>query len=364
MKTSGIARQEKNLRGRQLQPPKSRKGILVVSLDFELYWGVYDLMEVSQCREKLIAARAAIPELLKLFVEYEIHATWATVGILFCESKQDVGRSMPAVVPEYTRPELHPYGKVETLGPDEEADPYHYAPSLIRAIASTPHQEIGSHTFSHFYSIEEGQSLKAFKADLQAAVGRARHSGFSVESLVFPRNQVNPSYLSTCADLGFKSYRGTNAGWIYAARQRHRESQFRRGIRLLDCYLNLSGHNTYDPADVRGNPVNLPSSRYLWCSSPALRAVEPLRLRRIRNEMMCAARHGRIYHLWMHPEDLGVRTDRFLAFLRRIFEIFAAARRRGEMESLNMRETVERVEALRAVNNSYADCPPVSGACQ
>ncbi len=320
-------------------PRKLRKGILVVSLDFELHWGVWDLMGVSPCREKLLAARAAIPNLLNLFVEYGIHATWATVGMMFCESKHDLLGSIPSILPAYTERELSPYHDIQTVGSDEQSDPFHYAPSLIRLIASTPHQEIGTHTFSHYYCLEDGQDLAAFRADLKAAVDAARRFGLELESLVFPRNQVNPRYFAVCAEFGIKAYRGNNAGWMYAPRQRKKETQIRRAFRLADCYLNLSGHNTYDPKDIGGDPANVPSSRLIWFCSPLLRPLDPLRLRRFRQEMMYAARHGRVYHLWLHPEDIGGRTDRSLDFLRRVFDIFAKARQEGQMESLNMRET-------------------------
>ena len=321
----------------------TNKGILVVSLDFELYWGVRDVRSLDESRAKLLAARSAIPALLDLFVEYGIHATWATVGMLFSESRDHLLATVPPVQPQYTQRELSPYPDIERIGPHEEGDPYHYARSLIQLIGSTAHQEIGTHTFSHYYCLEDGQNADAFQADLSAARQAANRLDLRIESIVFPRNQVNPNYLQTCAEFGIKTYRGNNAGWTYAPRRRDDESQFRRAIRLLDCYFNLSGHNTYDSAETGDSvPMNLPSSRYLRMYSKPLRALEALRLRRIRGEMKHAARHRRIYHLWLHPEDLGADFEKNMSFLRKILDEFARARDRGEMESLNMRETFQR----------------------
>ena len=61
------------------------RGVFVISLDFELYWGVRHLPLVAKYLGNLRGARAAVVALLKLFAEYEIHATWATVGFLFCD---------------------------------------------------------------------------------------------------------------------------------------------------------------------------------------------------------------------------------------------------------------------------------------
>ena len=46
------------------------KGILIVSLDLELYWGVRDIARLDESRDKLLAARAAVPRLLDLFTRH------------------------------------------------------------------------------------------------------------------------------------------------------------------------------------------------------------------------------------------------------------------------------------------------------
>src|SRR5580692_5327769 len=101
----------------------TRKGILIVSLDFELYWGVRDIYSLDQTRAKLLAARSAIPALLDLFVAYGIHATWATVGMVFAETREELVSTVPSIKPQYTQPELSPYQELERVGPDEGNDP-------------------------------------------------------------------------------------------------------------------------------------------------------------------------------------------------------------------------------------------------
>ena len=325
------------------------KGILIVSLDLELYWGVRDIARLDESRDKLLAARAAVPRLLDLFTRHEIHATWATVGMLFFHSKEDLLRCVPRTLPRYARRKLSPYEDLETLGANETQDPFHFAYSLVRAIASTPRQEIGTHTFSHYYCLEDGQDVDTFRADLNAGVSAASRLGIGIESLVFPRNQVNEGYLQACAEAGIRVYRGNNAGWMHARRQRRKESQPWRGLRLLDCYLNLSGHNTYDPREITGRvPMELPSSRYLRMNPRWLGPLEPLRMRRLRYEMQHAARHGRVYHLWFHPEDIGADADRNYSFLEKVFEGFADLREEGAMESLNMQEFFHRFEKVKS----------------
>ncbi|RXC05825.1 hypothetical protein, partial [Escherichia coli] len=76
-------------------------GILIVSLDFELYWGVQDTMSLEQYKENLLGVRQAIPKMLELFQAFDIHATWATVGKLFFETKSQLLSNIPLLKPSY-----------------------------------------------------------------------------------------------------------------------------------------------------------------------------------------------------------------------------------------------------------------------
>ena len=76
-------------------------GTFVVSLDFELHWGVRDHRTVAEYRENLLGVRRAIPALLALFSEFGIRATWATVGFLFFESIDELRAALPTELPRY-----------------------------------------------------------------------------------------------------------------------------------------------------------------------------------------------------------------------------------------------------------------------
>src|SRR5882762_487190 len=261
-------------------PSPTPRGALVISLDFELHWGVRDKLSVADYRQNLVGARRAVPAMLELFTEFGVHATWATVGFLFFESKRELVEALPARRPAYVHHELSPYEALDGVGENERDDPFHFAPSLIRRIADTPHQEVGTHTFSHYYCLEAGQVDADFRADLEAAVAVARAKlGRRPESIVFPRNQVAPPYLGVCREVGLVAYRGNLAGWTYRARSEERESLFRRGVRLADAYVPLTGRNS-EPlmTGTAATPVNIPASRYLRPYSVARRRLEPLRL--------------------------------------------------------------------------------------
>jgi peptidoglycan/xylan/chitin deacetylase (PgdA/CDA1 family) len=324
-----------------------KPGVLVVSLDFELFWGIRDFARLAQHRECLLRVREIVPRILDSFRQYGIHATWATVGMLFCSSPSELHRHLPDCLPRYADPSQSPYGDLARIGRNESEDPFHLAPSLIETIRSTPNQEIGSHTFSHYYCLEDGQDREAFRGDLEASLGVARARGVTLRSLVFPRNQVNPEYLDLCREMGIIAYRGTESSWLYRPRPFKCRARIRRLVRLLDCYANVSGDHGYPIPATSEQPVNIPSSRLLRRYVPALKWLEPLRLRRIRRSMTNAARNGRLFHLWMHPEELAAYPQSNLDFLDKLLRHFAELRTRYGMESLSMAEYAQRLQPAR-----------------
>jgi peptidoglycan/xylan/chitin deacetylase (PgdA/CDA1 family) len=323
---------------------KNQRGTLVISLDFELYWGIRDKRTIEQYKDNLLGVRKVIPLLLGLFNEYQIHATWAVVGFLFFKTKEELLKGLPQKKPDYEKTKLNPYTYLDSIGNDEHTDPFHYAPSLIEQILSFPNQEIGSHTFSHYYCLEKGQNIETFKEDLHAAINAAKRFNVEIKSLVFPRNQTNAEYLSVCKEMGIKCYRGNETSWLYKARNQEDESLVRRGIRLMDAYVNISGHNTYTINNYENTlPLNIHSSRFLRPYSNKLHLLEPLRLHRILSDLTYAAKKKEIFHLWWHPHNFGVNMDKNMQFLRNILDHYTQLHEIYSMESLHIGELANRV---------------------
>jgi len=316
----------------------------VVSLDFELYWGLRDKQPLEACNASLLGARQAIPRVLELFTRYDVHATWATVGFLFCAGREELHAAVPAQWPDYSDDRLSPYRMLHNLGSSEEEDPYHFAPSLISKITSTPGQELGCHTLSHYYCLEPGQNREAFAADIAASQRLAKDRGVALRSLVLPRNQIEPGYLDLLPGLGIIAYRGTAAGWMYKAASCPGDTLLARGARLLDAYTNISGYQgLFREALPRNAPVNIPASMFLRPYSPRLAWLDGLRLRRITKSMTHAAHHGLAYHLWWHPHNMGLHVEESLAFIESILEHYALLREQHGMASVGMAELADSV---------------------
>jgi hypothetical protein len=83
---------------------EKQKSYLVISLDFELFWGMFDKVTIPEYGERIQGEQTAIPRMLELFSEYGIHATWATVGMLMTRSKRRASRTPPPTNPTATIP--------------------------------------------------------------------------------------------------------------------------------------------------------------------------------------------------------------------------------------------------------------------
>jgi hypothetical protein len=321
-------------------------GAFVISLDFELLWGVRDKRTIADYGANIRGVRDVVPALLDLFAGRSIACTWATVGLLFFATNKAMLAGLPARKPRYADPRISSYHYLAEVGADEEHDHYYYGLSLIRRILGYPNQEIGTHTFSHFYCLEEGGDSEAFRADLAAARAAATGLGINLASIAFPRNQISRAHLAVCREWGLRAFRGNERIWFHRTRRDAEQTLLVRGARLSDSYVPIGGAHDHEPMLVDGM-VDLPASRFL---RPVRRnaALERLRLWRITSAMETAARRRTLFHLWWHPHNFGVDLQENLAFLCDILDHFRTLQDRYGMRSMTMAALADEVLHVHA----------------
>lgn len=315
------------------QPPSGECGArqkapaFVVSLDFELIWGVRDHATRQSYGSNVLGARTAIPRMLDLFEQFGIRCTWAIVGFLFADGKEELLQYLPEadLRPRYEHAALSNYGYFDELGASEAADPYAFAPSLIARIAQTPGQEIATHTMSHYYCLEKGQQSAMFRADLVAAKKIAATRGITMKSIVFPRNQYSDEHLAICTEQGLRVYRGNARGSSYRPSAGSEQDALRRLQRLVDAHTGFLGSQVQD-IDGRQDCANVPASMFLRPAAGRLAFAHPMHVRQIKTQMYRAAREGRMFHLWWHPHNFGIAQEANMAALEAILEHFARLR--------------------------------------
>ncbi|WP_217426499.1 polysaccharide deacetylase family protein [Candidatus Methylobacter favarea] len=311
---------------------------LVISLDFELFWGVTDSRTIDNYGTNIEGVWHAVPGLLKLFKKYDIHATWATVGMLLCKDFNQWAGLCPAILPTYKRNSCSTYS-VAILA--RNFPKLFFAPVLVEQILTTDSQELASHTYSHFYCGEENTTVEQFAADLDCSKRIFDEYRVKPTSIVFPRNQVRDEYLKVLVNAGFTAYRGNQDHWMYRDGHLGSVSYFtaRRLIRAVDAVIPLIGNHTFLlPSGIpTGQLINIPASRFLRPVS-GHSCIDKLHLNRIKRGMLEAARTNRAFHLWWHPHNFGLSPEANLVNLEKLLKYYCKLNHEYGMQSFSMRE--------------------------
>lgn len=321
------------------------KGCFVISLDYELVWGLIEKECLNTyCRTNVRNVGAVIDRMLGLFDKYEVKATFAVVGMLMCNDDKELKQYTPNLKPSYKKVCLSPYYSfINTIC---EEDYLYFSPMTVEKLRSQKNIELGTHTFCHYYCLEEGQTKEEFEQDLIAAIKLADDRGIKLRSIVFPRNHVNKEYLNICFQHGIICYRGNATKFFNKPHNRIGLLKNRLG-RLMDSYLPLNTESCYDyqslvPCD--GYPVNIPASRFFRPYDRKLAILEPLRMQRIKREIIHAAKYGKLYHLWWHPHNFGDNMEENIANLDSILNCFVQCRGKYGMVSYTMSEIAEIIQ--------------------
>ena len=325
--------------------PTNKRGIFCISLDFELHWGCIENKPVmnDEAMRYFSNTRKAIPQMLSLFQQHEMHVTWAIVGMLFNKNATEWKSNIPKITPAYSNKGVSTYDWIEKNGFQEEEDPFHFAPALIEKIKNTPHQEIGTHTYSHYFCLEPGQTKEQFKADLLKAIEIASSWGIELTSLVFPRNQFNDDYLSVCRELEITSVRSNPSVWYWSPASS--SGMLTKIFRTGDAYIKFDRNKSIDLQKLHQHqqPIQLPASRLYRPWKPSFKFQNKLKLNRILREMTVAAKKGAYYHIWWHPHNFGNHPEQCLQELKIILNHFDWLKEKYSFQSMSMNEIANEI---------------------
>lgn len=319
-----------------------KPGTLTISLDFELLWGIFDKVGTRYKSEYFTNTRKVIPQMLEKFAEANIQCTWATVGMLFAENEEEWKSYSPNYLPSYREGKFSAYKWAKEFGIRPEV---HFAPELIQEVLDTPGQELGSHSYAHYYTLMRGQTPEQFRQDLKATQQIAQDKfGVSLESLVFPRNHINELYLWICLEEGYLQVRGNPRQWFWQETQH--ENLSKKFFRSADCFFEVGHKTSYGVDEIQAflnEPVIIPASRILRPFQKNFNLMNTRRLQRVLSEMDYAAKHGEYYHLWWHPHNFGNDPEGSMKELDRIISHYISLKESFGMKSLHMKGVGEEV---------------------
>jgi len=315
-----------------------------ISLDFELNWGVFEKNIAFDKPYYFHNTRKVIPKLLALFEKYDVNVTWASVGMLFLQNKEEWLSHQPKHLPEYTNQNVSSYAWYTSHFSKPELEKLLFAPDLVKKITETKGQELGTHTYSHYYCLEQGQTVDDFNTDLSIAKKLAADININLRSLVFPRNQLNHEYLKVCWDHGITSVRSNPEVWYW--KSDNKSTLAKKIFRTGDAYGIVPGETFYGADKIiktPGLPIQIPASRFLRPYNDKYKILNKLRLSHIINEMTKAAEKKKFYHLWWHPHNFGFFPEESYADLEVILKHYAFLKNKFNMNSFTMSEIYDQI---------------------
>ncbi|MFV0306042.1 MAG: polysaccharide deacetylase family protein [Moheibacter sp.] len=321
------------------------QGLFVISLDFELFWGIRDKVTLDEYGENILGVWEVVPLLLKLFKQYDVYATFATVGAIMAENKQELAQFLPIKKPSYQDQILSPYNQFLEKEIEQSKSEYFFAKKLVDLVLQDGRNEIGTHTFSHYYCLEKGQTIEEFEDDLQASIAISKHREIEPKSFVFPRHQLRKDYIELFPKHGINTYRGTEKAWYHSPARGGEESVLKRAIRYANYYFYLGAHHCSSLSEIeKSKPYNIPASMWLRPYREKWKFLDGLRLARIKNAMTYAAKNNKVYHLWWHPHEMGVNQRENFDFLEKILKHFQFLQSKYGFESKTMLQIAETLD--------------------
>jgi len=269
-------------------------GLLTLSMEVELGWGVHDTGEDDRLSDRGEAERHYLARLLEACATLDVPISFDVVGHLFLDSCPGTHESP------------HPSGWFAAdPGTDGETDPLYYAPDVVDAIRSAPtDHELCTHTFSHALFDQTSREACRWELDRVQELHRER-AGRPAESLVPPRHQRPPYDVLT--DRGIRVLR--------PAMPRQTDSRVARYRQLL------AGPQPLSTLDRRNGVVETSCTTYPSLTAATLPAGQgghdplfrpiptPVRrrlhLRKLKRATRTAVERDGHLHLWCHLFDLS-----------------------------------------------------------
>ena len=298
-----------------------KTGTVVISLDFELMWGVFD--SAGKSYEKKIDTTAYnVDRLLDQLDEYDIKTTWGCVGALACV---DVDQLNPELLSKRIQVANQPLlSFVELLN----KFPHRYfAPKVIDRLA-TSHHEIISHTM--FHRVWTDGSKNEFELELNEA---SRLLPNISPGLIFCRNVTNQKALMSISKSGVRFYRSAPGAWFEGFKR------LSRYLGLIDSYIPLWSGTVRLARPIEGARLRpVPHTLFMRVSTKNT-FLKKIHLLRLILALNVAAYFGRCVHFWVHPHNFALDNgDYDLSFLIKILKRIRILEDKGLVEVKTMGE--------------------------
>jgi len=278
------------------------KASVCISIDCELAWGVADNLSNKFIEKTIELDEIICNELIQLFNELHISATWAVVAAMLDKNNQMIN-----VI-------------------DKNA---WYNPTIIEKISSSKvYQELASHSYSHpnFANFNENY----IEEDFQKADYFFSNNKIKINSFVFPRNQIR--YLNLLNKYGIKIFRSLDNSFY---KKIYKHNKFLGKIaNVIDKILPISA-NTIRPKISNYNLTEIESS-LLFISRYGYKKIisEYSMYKKAKLCIDLAIERNECFHLWFHPSNFYYNTNNQLNLFKKILK-YVEYKRNKELLDIN-----------------------------
>jgi hypothetical protein len=341
----------KTLRGSAEPESKLTDPTVVISLDLELSWGMFDLsFDDNLLKMARWTHDVGVPNLLNHLIRNGLSATWAVVGAMMRESLPDVS-GLPEVNYRHFRKSWFTYVPKEG---DERAHPEWFGARLVEMIRQAkPKQEIGFHSFSHVPFGSPGMTRERAIAEYLHCVQTAKELGIPATSFVFPRNSV--AYLRELRDAGFTCFRDSDELPF-----RFANDKLTSAAMVLADFAGLSPP-VIEPS-LKEGIVSIPGSLMIRYAAGWRKYIpDSSRLRRLEKGLERVRRSGGVFHVWFHPENLYAEWPRLENVVARFLEELGGLVSEGELRCLTMAQLADEFQTKLGLKSGCERSLPNTG---
>lgn len=311
-------------------------GFFLISLDFESMWGSIGSKDYNGFVERTKYEREIIAGILERFKKHQIHSTWGIVGAMACHSKEEAIKLNPNNI-------HYPEWNVDTHQIIDNATSEYFLSDLVLNVSTLPYTEIASHTFTHVYFKNPCVTEEDATKELELSKKVLSNYG-DVNTVIFPRNQIDDCKIRLLNECGYNIYRGTITRLF-------RNNKY---FEFLNCYLPISKKTSYPISTIKAieGVYNIPASMFLRFYNKKLKVFEKLKLNRIKREMKRSAEKHLVFHLWFHPHNLGTNLEKNFAILDNLLNYFDFLKSKYDYKSVNINELKTLLQTKEIINET------------
>ena len=302
------------------------KGQFILSFDCEGKWGMAsDPSMINSHAIGDVSLRWAYQQIFESLENFNVPATFGVVGLF----AQDLA-AFEAFYAVHNGDSAYEswFQNPNAAFATGQTDGWFY-PTLIEEIQHFKFHEVSSHSYTHLPFHNEFVTREIVENELRVMNRFMESKGVSLQSMIYPRNQVAHTDLLPQFDIS--GYRDSD----------DKRSAYGSKIgTLIDEFNIFSKSSAHSEQEV---PTRIPAGYFLnWQNGPRLIIPPTITVRRFNHLLDHAEKTGGVVHMWLHPHNLITGKNQVQLF-NRVLQSVAQRQSQGSLSVSTMGEYCKQI---------------------